>query len=283
MDGTTEPILAIIGHPIAGNPTQFALESGFAAAQMDCRVLSIDLAQDQVAPAIAGMDAMGFRGVWVTPTCQTAVANSLDTAPIESQTEERTTPILLDFLTRNPLPQSGSAWLPHAVKTQVWAKLASNALQKRGRGCAKIWWVDAEASLLQTNRLLEKNVLLHQMQQAKQAAWADWTVDQIEIVEAPSQIEQGDDDEDQVIVFARTGELPAKWQMPDQSVTIDLNENWDVSHLARWDQIKSSSTGVCIRSADVHAACLSQLTTLLFGLHVDNEVFLEAIDEYLAV
>jgi hypothetical protein len=283
MDGTTEPILAIIGHPIAGNPTQFALESGFATAQMDCRVLSIDLAQDKVAAAIAGMDAMGFQGVWVTPACQAAVAKSLDNASIEDSSEEPATPILLDFLTRSALPQSDSAWSPHALKTQVWAKLASNAIQKRNRGCAKLWWVDAAASFSQPNLVLEKKVLLDQMHQVKQAAWVDWTVDQVEIVDVPSQIEQGDDDEDHVIVFARTPELPLKWRMPNQSVTIDLNENWDASHLARWDRIKSSSTGVCIRSADVHAACLSQLTTLLFGLHVDNEVFLEAIDEYLAV
>ena len=35
MDGTTEPIIAVLGHPIAGNPSQLALERAFAAMKLE--------------------------------------------------------------------------------------------------------------------------------------------------------------------------------------------------------------------------------------------------------
>ena len=38
MEGTTEPILVVIGNPIAGNPMQFAIERSLRALELDWRV-----------------------------------------------------------------------------------------------------------------------------------------------------------------------------------------------------------------------------------------------------
>lgn len=63
MDGTTEPIVAVLGHPIAGNPSQFAIERALESMQLDWRVLSLDVKPSDVATAINGAWVMGLRGV----------------------------------------------------------------------------------------------------------------------------------------------------------------------------------------------------------------------------
>ncbi len=60
-----QEIIACIGHPVAGNPTQFVMERAFEAAGLDARCLTVDVAPDGLVPAIDGMAAMGFRGAIV--------------------------------------------------------------------------------------------------------------------------------------------------------------------------------------------------------------------------
>ncbi len=66
MDGTTEPILVVIGNPIAGNPAQFALERSLRALDLDWRVLSFDVIPDHVPAAIGGFAVTGIVGVLVS-------------------------------------------------------------------------------------------------------------------------------------------------------------------------------------------------------------------------
>lgn len=63
MDGITEPVVLVLGHPIAGNPAQFALERAFASLDLGWRVLSCDVTPDRVDDAISGADVLGFRGL----------------------------------------------------------------------------------------------------------------------------------------------------------------------------------------------------------------------------
>ncbi len=57
-----QPILAMLGHPVAGNPTQFMFEKAFAHHEMDWRYLSLDVLPEDLANAVRGMKAMGFHG-----------------------------------------------------------------------------------------------------------------------------------------------------------------------------------------------------------------------------
>lgn len=61
------PLLGIIGHPIAGNPMQFAMEQALSVAQLDWRFLSFDVSPARLADAVAGVHALGFRGLAVAP------------------------------------------------------------------------------------------------------------------------------------------------------------------------------------------------------------------------
>lgn len=65
MDGTTEPIIAVIGHPIAGNPSQFAIERSLEALALDWRVLSLDVRPADVAAALEGFRVTGIAGVMI--------------------------------------------------------------------------------------------------------------------------------------------------------------------------------------------------------------------------
>ncbi|TWU10006.1 shikimate dehydrogenase [Allorhodopirellula heiligendammensis] len=273
MDGTTEPIIAIIGHPIAGNPTQFALETGFAAAQIDCRVLSVDLPPDRVSAAIAGMDAMNFRGIWITPSCR--AASSL-VAPQASLP-------LLDFLQHRRDAASAPPWTTLSLKQRVWPGLAGDLLDRRSCHCRKLWWIDDRAGLSADDLHAQRTKLVEQIHAANCDSFSAFEVDQIEIVNTPTGIEVDDDlDNADVIIWARSKNVPTQWEPSCRSIIIDLNENWDPEHLVFWDGIKAVA-GDCLRGADVHAACLSLLTKLLFDRHVDPEVFQDAVDEYLAV
>ena len=65
MDGSTEPIIAVIGHPIAGNPSQFALERALVAMQLDWRILSLDVRPKDIQKAIDGAWVMGMQGLFL--------------------------------------------------------------------------------------------------------------------------------------------------------------------------------------------------------------------------
>jgi len=335
MDGTTEPIIVVIGHPIAGNPTQFALETGFQSAQIDCRVLSIDLSAADFPAALAGMDAMKFRAVWVTPSCRGAIQeNAKSTAPPPggSDTLQSTAASilssLLDLLVNEHTGKTErigkpdragktdhpgtppSSWSHRSMKRQVWKSLAASTLQRRDAHCQRLWWVDAHTDLGPDAIAGQRQALLTQLQAMKTKPFENLTLEQIEIVHDANSINSGmplqhdeiqpdeiqrdslDSDEQstatEVIVFADcTDPPPGDWQLPAESITLDLNENWEPGYLAVWDRLKRSVGGDasrdCIRGIDVHAACLSFVAAALFGATVPSDVFLEALDEYLAV
>ena len=84
MDGTTEPIIAVMGHPIAGNPSQFALERALESMKLDWRVLSLDVPPDQIAKAISGAWVMGFHGLMLDPSTSNS-AKQLRPEPVQNE------------------------------------------------------------------------------------------------------------------------------------------------------------------------------------------------------
>jgi shikimate dehydrogenase len=57
-----QEIIALLGCPAAGNPAQYLTERALAEAGLDWRFLTLEVAPDRIAAALAGIDAMGFRG-----------------------------------------------------------------------------------------------------------------------------------------------------------------------------------------------------------------------------
>lgn len=61
-DVSLQPILALLGSPVAGNPTQFMMERAFAHHGLDWRYISVEVRPEDLADAVRGMRAMGFAG-----------------------------------------------------------------------------------------------------------------------------------------------------------------------------------------------------------------------------
>jgi shikimate dehydrogenase len=67
-----------MGQPVAGNPTQFMMEKAFAAAGLDWRYLTLEVPAENLADAMRGLRAMGFRGANFTIPHKVAVIQYLD-------------------------------------------------------------------------------------------------------------------------------------------------------------------------------------------------------------
>lgn len=73
-----QEIVCCMGQPVAGNPTQYMMEKAFAAADLDWRYLTLEVAPESLADALRGLRAMGFRGGNFTIPHKVAVIEHLD-------------------------------------------------------------------------------------------------------------------------------------------------------------------------------------------------------------
>ena len=102
MDGTTEPIIAVLGHPIAGNPSQLAIERAFEAMKLDWRVMSFDITPENLPAALHGLEVLGVRGILlgmnlIREAAQWAAGHMPD----------HPGPAVLDCFYRDPIARSG--------------------------------------------------------------------------------------------------------------------------------------------------------------------------------
>jgi len=57
-----QPILALMGCPVGGNPIQYMVEKAFVHHGLDWRYLSLEISPENLADAVRGMKVMGFLG-----------------------------------------------------------------------------------------------------------------------------------------------------------------------------------------------------------------------------
>lgn len=74
-----QELTAAFGQPIAENPTQVMMEAAYRAAGLDWRYLTVEVAPEGLAAAVAGARAMGFAGFNCTIPHKLAVIQHLDT------------------------------------------------------------------------------------------------------------------------------------------------------------------------------------------------------------
>jgi shikimate dehydrogenase len=78
MPGFRQELVGLFGQPVDENPTQAMIEAGFAAAGLDWRYLTIEVAPDGLGDAVRGARAMGLRGFNCTIPHKVAVVEHLD-------------------------------------------------------------------------------------------------------------------------------------------------------------------------------------------------------------
>ena len=89
-----QEILCCIGYPLGGNPTQYLMEKSFALAELDWRLMTAEVKPDDLAAAVAGMRALGFRGGVISRPHNNAVVPLLDGLSDTAQITQQVT--LLD-------------------------------------------------------------------------------------------------------------------------------------------------------------------------------------------
>ncbi len=78
FDTPLQEIVALVGYPVAGNPTQYLMEKAFGRAGLDWRYLSLEVSPEKLSDAVRGMRAMRFRGGNFTMPHKAAVVGLLD-------------------------------------------------------------------------------------------------------------------------------------------------------------------------------------------------------------
>lgn len=78
MAGFRQELVGVFGKPVEENPTQAMIEAAFAAAGLDWRYLTIEVAPAGLGDAVRGARAMGFRGLNLTIPHKVAVVEHLD-------------------------------------------------------------------------------------------------------------------------------------------------------------------------------------------------------------
>jgi shikimate dehydrogenase len=78
LAGFRQELVALFGQPVEENPTQAMVEAAFAAAGLDWRYLTIEVAPEGLADAVRGARAMGLRGFNCTLPHKVAVVEHLD-------------------------------------------------------------------------------------------------------------------------------------------------------------------------------------------------------------
>lgn len=77
-----QEVIAVLGHPAAGNPAQFLFERVVAHDSLDWRFLTLEVAPARLANALAGVSALGFGGCMLAgPLQQIAVGFTTSVSP----------------------------------------------------------------------------------------------------------------------------------------------------------------------------------------------------------
>jgi shikimate dehydrogenase len=62
LDSSLQSIVALIGLPVAGEPSQFLFERAFAHHNLDWRFLTLSVTPEELTDAVSGMKSLGFVG-----------------------------------------------------------------------------------------------------------------------------------------------------------------------------------------------------------------------------
>lgn len=249
MDASTEPIIAVIGFPIGGNPSQFALERALAAVKLDWRVFSFDVAPEHLGTALDGLEVLGVRGVLIGKTLAAAVG--------QWRPDENTdAPDYTDCLYRR---QPGDPF----------TKFDSQHSWIESR-------INEHASLLQ--RDIEKTIVVGEI--PAQALWRTKLIDATieKMPRDPDKIEEAD-----VIVIEQDQHGPSPleldlWPTGDETkLVMDVSDGHP--QLAEIEALNYSVISRHDRRIAMLCDCFRRWTSM----EAPRDVILDAIEEYLAV
>lgn len=125
MNTAVQPILCCIGQAVAGQPTQFLMERAFAQLQLDWRVITVEVSEQDFEVALNGIRAMKFAAIRFFPESTLAAARifAAETQPTSALyqagqwvTWNHSAPSLIELLQLNCDFPNSLCWL-HGAKT----------------------------------------------------------------------------------------------------------------------------------------------------------------------
>jgi len=267
--------VAVIGHPVAGNPTQFALECGLSYAGVDCRVLSFDVSEDRSDAALSGLAALHFTGVWVDASCRQAVRSWLHGRGESVHTADV---LQLDVISSAP------TFRVVEERDRIWPEMVRQDFLRVGRSIRRVLVVgeddprrqqviacitgserdgeDAHAGLLQGEQVRATANVTSSMslQEVDCVVWLADAPESWKVLQQKLAQRQG-----------------------DPVLVVDLYEGWDSSPMRWTDPTQTLLASAWIDRMTLHAELLVRATGRWFDCPIPAEVFREAIEEYLAV
>lgn len=268
-----QEIIALLGCPAAGNPAQYLFERAIEAAKLDWRFVTFDVDVAEVAAAIAGIGALGFRGCLLSGPLREAalplvtVASPAATFSGGLSMVERRSDGLVGHMTdgrglvealRSHVDPTGSRAV--VVGTDACGRAA--ALELAVAGAAEIIVCDSDEARAQS--LVDSLAGLHAATTAVLAWQPRITV--------PEQAG--------IIVFAPFAAPPPTFDgLRADLVVADATLAGRLSHCAA----QAAEHGGCIIDGiEIHAAQTAIDFQALTGLEPDAEMLREALEEFLS-
>jgi len=252
----TEPLIAVLGHPIAGNPSQFALERAFESLHRDWRVISFDVKPDDLPVALSGLHVLGINGILLGAELAAEAAQWFNgqSSRLDCFYRAGTNSNLSDLLASDVQ----SHWIAEQIEAyfeqlntdlplQV-CLIGETSLEIEGLICkkrsdARIVRLSDESETFCADAIASSSVFLigNQKAEANLLDWDDWLVS------------------------------------PESALVIDLTDDDD-----RLDQLSRSGRST-VTSQQCHAGVLSHCIETWLGERASTEVIQDAIEEYMAV
>lgn len=275
-----QDIVALLGCPAAGNPAQYLFERAIEAAGLDARFLSVAVSPEQLADALAGVAAMGFKGCLLSgPLREAALPLVASTTPAAAfagavTLVERQAGPLTGHMTegrgvvealRGHVDPAGS----HVLLLGAGARGRATALELALAGAAGIVVADPDAA--RARALTEALATLS----TAPATALEWT----DALEVPA-------DTDIIVVagpepgsLAPAVPCPAFTGLRADLVVADLRLATSPSPAAR----QAQDAGACVVDGlEIHAARTGIDIHALLGVDADPDMLREALDEFLS-
>ena len=256
MDGNTEPLIAVLGQPIAGNPSQFAIERGLRALDLDFRVTSFDVSVDDLEAALSGLEVLGYHGVLIDHPLMSAAANWIANKNEVSEIGAPIDCLFRDHAGKDTRPKlmkhnAFESWLIEVTKTHR---------QQFNQTRSSVLWLGARDDFFPQELLPEDGVELFTRSP------------NLEVIERTEAIYIAAGPKKEIELSAN------QWPIDDGStLVIDLTNGH-----SELDSVRSRGYTVIDKQArrcGVIQQCLSRWT----GQTVADSIIQEAIEEYLAV
>lgn len=273
-DAPIQPIACVIGHPIAGNPAQFAFERAFAAADVDWRFLSLDVSADDLADGIRGARALGFQGLLIAEPHRSAVAQLCDELSEQAAASQH-----VDVVTRT---ESGT-FRGHHLKSAAISDIVARTLpEPDARGKLSIAML-GDCSIMRA--AMRPLMLTTKYRWRVTEPLLDAPIDDLEWREVDS-ADEAIDDTTAVVIRGRQGADPAdcpetlldRIRMP--ALVIDIAETTSTSPLSRYAAQRGCVT---LTRLDLLVLQTTAALEAWTGLQPDGAVIREALEEFLEI